>query len=91
MHSDEPLSQEDRELIKAHREELRDHDPADVQWIWDHIDSSCYRQPPVNRSHPLPRPVALEDAAVGTSRAILDRSHPLPRQVEAEAAMKDVE
>ena len=91
MHSDKPLSQEDKDLIRAHREELRDHVPADVQRIWDFIDGNCYGRPRVNRSHPLPHPVALEDVVAGTSRPALDRSHPLSYQVETEAAMKDVE
>src|SRR5688572_17983507 len=91
MHFDEPLSQADRDLIRAHHEELKDHIPADVQKILDHMDANCSRRPPTERSHPLPCPVALDDATAGTSQPPLDRSHPLPRQVEVEAAMEDLE
>ena len=91
MYSDEPLSQEDKDLIRAHREELKDHIPTNIQWIWDFIDGNNYRHPQVDRSHPLPRPVVLGDAAAGTSCPAMDQSHPLPRQVEAEAVMKDIE
>ena len=78
-------------MIRTHHEELRDHIPAEVQRIWDYIDANGSRRPAIERSHPLPSPVALEDTVAGTSRPPLDRSHPLPCQIEAEAAMKDVE
>ena len=91
MHSDELLSQEDKDLIRAHHDELQEHVPADVRRIWDFLDGNDHRRPQADRSHALPRQIVLEDAAAGTSHPAMDRSHPLPRQVEAEAAMKEIE
>ena len=79
MHSDEPLSQEDKDLIRAHRDELQEHVPADIRRIWDFLDGNARRRPQADRSHPLPPQVVLEDAAAGTSRPAMGRSHPLPR------------
>ena len=91
MYSDEPLSQEYKDLIRAHRDELKEHVPADVRRIWDFLDGNDHRRPQADRSHALPCQTVLEDAATGTSRPAMDRSHPLPRQVEAEASMKEIE
>nr|TKW09447.1 hypothetical protein SEVIR_6G095100v2 [Setaria viridis] len=91
MHSDEPLPQEDKDLIRAHRDELQEHVPADIRRIWDFLDGNVRRQPQADGSHLLPQQIVLEDAATGTSRPAIDWSHPLPRQVEAEAAVKEIE
>lgn len=91
MHSEEPLTQADKDLIEAHREELKDHITAHVQKILDHIEANCTRRPPIEKSHQLPRQIVLEDAMVGTSQPPLERIHQLPRQVAIEAAMEDLE
>ena len=90
MHSDESLTQADKDLIRAHHEELKDHIPAHVQKIMDHMDANCSGRPLTEKSHPLPRQVTLEDTMAGTSRPLVDRSHQPPRQVEVEAAMEDL-
>ena len=85
------MSSEDKDLIRAHCDELREHVSADARRVLDFLESNACRRPQADRSHPLPPQVLLEDAAAGTSRPAMDRSHPLPRQVEAEAAMKEIE
>lgn len=91
IHSEDPLSSEDMELIRALRDELRDHVTVEARVVLEFVESNGSQRSPTDRSHPLPPRVALEDAAAGTSRPATDWSHPLPRQAEAEASMKKIE
>ncbi|XP_072148509.1 uncharacterized protein [Setaria viridis] len=45
MHFDAPLTQADKDLIQAHREELKDHFPAHIKKIVDSIEANTSRKP----------------------------------------------
>jgi len=67
--------------------DLEDDIATEARKILDFVERNGSRRPPIDRSHPLPRQVVLEDAGAGTSRPPVD----LPRQVEAEISMKAIE
>ena len=60
MHSDEPLSQANIDLIRAHSEELKGHVRADVEKYWDRINAHCPKRLPTEKSPPLPHQVETE-------------------------------
>ena len=89
MHSDEPLSQADIDLIRAHSEELKDHISADVQKYWDRINAHCPKRPPTEKSPPLPHQVeteaAMENREEKKTRLLIE----LCNQAETGATIED--
>ena len=92
MHSEEPLSQADRNLIRTHAEELRDHVPAAVQEYSDLINAhlSVRKRPSSAKSSSLPckakTEVAMEDLEEEKTRLLKE----LCNQAETGATAEDL-
>ena len=96
IHSEDPLTSEDKMLIVAHREELQDHITTEARVALDSVVSESNRQSPPVRGHrrgDLEGDIATAARAIldfvernGSRRPPIDRGHPLFRQVVLEDA-----
>src|SRR5688572_13853210 len=69
IHSEDPLSLEDKALILAHREELRDHITAEARVVLDSVVSESNHRSPTVRGHRRGEP---EDDVTSAACTILD-------------------
>src|SRR5688572_6764374 len=69
IHSEDPLSSEDKALILAHREDLQDHITVEARVVLDSLVSESNRRSPTVRSHRHDDP---EDDVTSAARTILD-------------------